>query len=185
MVEIWRDVPGIDHLQASTLGRIRQLDHITITKAHHIYHHKAKILHQRISDRYVMVKFHGKYYSVHRLVGYAFIPNPDNKPEINHIDGDKTNNSVTNLEWCTRLENVHHAIATGLTPPTDLEMFRKAQLNAVKKIKKRILCVEDDKVFDSIDSARLAYGLGNGTIQTAIKNTDGYVAMIHRHFVKL
>lgn len=51
---------------------------------------------------------------VHRLVAQTYIPNPKNKPEINHIDGNKFNNNVYNLEWNTRLENIEHAIRTGL-----------------------------------------------------------------------
>lgn len=69
---------------------------------------------------YVYVKIGKKSHRVHRLVAQTYISNPENKPQVNHIDGNKSNNMLCNLEWMTHSENVQHACDTGLRPVSDL-----------------------------------------------------------------
>ena len=64
------------------------------------------------SQGYKTVALHRKNFFVHRLVAQTFIPNPHNKPQVNHIDGNRTNNHVSNLEWVTQSENEHHKVYT-------------------------------------------------------------------------
>ena len=78
-----------------------------LTKSGHVQGYHMVSLRQYDSSRFL------KCY-LHRVVAYHFLDNPDNLPEINHIDGDKQNNSSSNLEWCTRKENARHALETGL-----------------------------------------------------------------------
>lgn len=93
---------------------------------------------------------HCKTYLVHRLVAGAFIPNPNNLPQVNHIDGDKTNNAVKNLEWCTQSENIKHSIRIGLKN-NDKQIISLAKLNSRGVIQYLNGCVISQ--FDSIKSA--------------------------------
>lgn len=83
-----------------------------------------------------------KYYLVHRLVATAFIPNLDNLPQVNHIDGNKLNNVADNLEWCTREDNIKHAYKIGLNPS------RKKIIEYIDSLEDRIIKLE--KIIESM-----------------------------------
>lgn len=85
----------------------------------------------RSGSAYLSVMIGRKRVSIHRLVATAFIPNPDKKPQINHIDGNKFNNRVDNLEWCTQSENVKHAFKAGLNKPSHKTIRDEDKLRAV------------------------------------------------------
>jgi hypothetical protein len=115
-MEIWKDIQGYEGIyQISNLGRIKSL---------HRDYTNGRILNPAKNNRgYLRLGLSGngkvRYDSVHRLVAETFIPNPKNLPEVNHIDGNKLNNRVENLEWVTKGENQAHAYKTGLRKTTE------------------------------------------------------------------
>ena len=121
--EVWKDIEGYEGLyQVSTCGNIKSLARIVHSEKRGDYKIKEKILKQSdTTTGYKKVELckdneKRKSFKVHRLVAQAFIPNPNNKPEVNHIDGNKINNNIDNLEWVTSSENSIHAYETGLNP---------------------------------------------------------------------
>ena len=99
--EVWKEIAKTGY-EVSDMGRIRRGVRILAGSYH--------------SDGYIFTTIDGKQIPIHRFVANAFIPNPDHKPEVNHIDGNKMNNSASNLEWVTRSENMIHAVTHGLQP---------------------------------------------------------------------
>lgn len=150
--EIWRDISGYDgKYQVSNFGRVKSFKS-----------GMARIL-KPGQDRGGYLTVHlsrdnkGKKHRVHRLVAEAFIPNPDGKPQVNHIDGVKTNNHVNNLEWVTPSENIRHALATGLFPQgedrTDAKLTN-AQVVYIRENPDGLTCAQLGEMF-GVDDATI------------------------------
>lgn len=115
----------------------------------------GRILKQQYTkDHYKCVSIYvnskAKLCRVHRLVAAAFIPNPENKPYVNHINGIRDDNRLENLEWCTPSENIQHAVDTGLMPPSNAKAVRQYGLDG-KLIKEYESLAEASRITNTND----------------------------------
>lgn len=115
-----------------------------------------------------------KVYLLHRLVAQTFIPNPENKPEVNHIDGNKLNCCADNLEWSTRRENQFHAVNHGLTPAWSKPHMKMMSNAALKVNNKPVFCVTTGEIFENRLAACRALGLGHDAVYISIKENRPY-----------
>lgn len=157
-METWQDTPGNPNYIVSDTGRCRRkgrtVDHSTRLKKGYV-----------VTDLYQDGKRETRRMS--RLVAEAFIPNPDDKPEVNHKDGNKLNNNVSNLEWCTKKENCRHAWDNGLAKPSRSMLGRKNP-NAGRK-GKPIRIVETGEVFNTLKDCEEAIDGNNRHINDCLR----------------
>lgn len=161
----WRKIEGFPKYMVSDNGDIRSLD----------YNHtgRSKILKpQKWGGRYptVVLSKDGKSYTktVHRIVAEAFVPNPENKPVINHKNGDKTDNKASNLEWATISENTKHAYTSGLF---------------VNPRKKAIICLETGAIYSDSYAAAKDTGAYQGNITKCCLGRYRQTAKLHFVYV--
>ena len=187
MKEIWKDIKGYEGLyQISSFGNVKSLDRYIINKNGDKQYFPGKYLTQGISDNYLKVILSKnnkqRTFRVHILVARAFIPNPENKPEVNHIDGNKKNNKVNNLEWNTRSENELHAYKNGLAKPSNKQkqaVAKYAKENYSKKVVQYSLNGEFIKEWNSMHDVWRELGIRPSYICRCCKGlrnqTCGYI----------
>lgn len=117
--ELWKDIDEFKGIyQISNRGRVKRLHRIVkINNKNNIYERELRekiLIPTEDKDGYLVIGLLGKNRKIHRLVAKAFIPNPFCFPQVNHKDGNKKNNNVENLEWCSNLYNQIHAFKIGL-----------------------------------------------------------------------
>lgn len=144
-MEIWKDIKGYEgKYQVSNLGNIRSLSYKGIKGRIGVMKPKLNKGYHTINLYYEKRKC--KTYQVHRLVAGTFIPNIDNKREVDHINGIKTDNRIENLRWATPKENMNNPLTT-------------SKIKKSKKKSKPVICIEENKIFKNISQASRHYGI--------------------------
>lgn len=174
--EEWRPIDGFEGFEVSNTGKLSSLDRIIIQndRTGNLYRRKIKghnIPLQKDHGGYLFacISLNNKSYNlkVHRLVAKAFIPNPNNYPEVNHIDGDKTNNCVENLEWCSPSQNQLHTVQSGLL-----------------KRSKSIKCIENNTIYISLGEASRQLNITPSSICGVLKGRTKSTKGLHFEYIK-
>lgn len=177
MAEIWKEIEGTNGAYlVSNLGRVKSLN-FRMQKGVERVMTGGKDEKGYVTVTIAVLKGR-KTQKVHRLVAKAFIPNPKNLPEVNHIDGDKTNNCVDNLEWTNRKGNMSHAARTGAMDNAVAELQKWNNANWKIPVIATDIASGQEKRFESITEAAKSLGVTVSKISACIKGdrktTGGY-----------
>ena len=165
MKEVWKDIQGYEGLyQVSNTGKIKSFcqgtSRILKTTPNNCGYYKVELYKNK----------KGKMLYIHRLVALSFIDNPQNKTQVNHIDGNKANNSASNLEWLTASENQQHAIKNNLHAPS----YFKGRKGVLSNRSKEVMQLTKDGQFVnyiySITEAAISVGCKPTSISQALNN---------------
>lgn len=172
--EIWKSIDDFPSFMVSNLGRVKRVKTQTGNPTDKLMSGSQP------SGKmpYVKVSLNRQFVFVHRLVAKAFIPNENNLPQVNHKDGDKTNNRADNLEWVTASQHGLHAYnVIGITPNT-LGRFGK-DANRFRPIRAISISNGSVREFDTLTSAARELGIDTGSICRCAKGeykmTHGYI----------
>lgn len=180
--EIWKDVVGYEgHYSISSFGRIICHERYIIAKNGHKHYLKRRLIKTKQSKGYHSVALHinskRKRFYIHRLVAQAFIPNPNNKPCVDHIDCNIDNNKVENLRWVTQLENVHNPLTRIHAKESFVPLFNELNGNSTPIIRISISNEQDLKIYPSQCEAKRC-GFNQGAISACcrhkLKHYKGY-----------
>lgn len=165
LTEQWKSIEGYKGLyEVSNLGQVRSLDRVMKVDNHHnikMKKYKGMVLKPLLSQRkHSRVSLYkektSKRHLIHRLVAFAFIPNPENKPHINHLDSDPTNNRVDNLEWVTPKENALHAKLAGRAylkgEKSNNHKLTEIEVTQIRKSKGKIRAKDLAKIYNCGES---------------------------------
>ena len=169
MEEVWKPIKGYEGLyEVSNTGKVRSLDRqieYTFCGKKHLRTIRGTVLKPKSNPEYHSVSLCKNGVTrtelVHRIVASAFIPNPNGLSEVNHIDENKANNSVENLEWCTRIENVRHGTGNARSAVTRSKPIAQYTLDGtLVKVYPSLSAVEREHGWSTSNISNAARGYG-------------------------
>ena len=157
MDEVWKDIEGYEgYYQVSNLGRVRSLDRVILRADGTSALYRSKVLVSAGSPYpgvFLSMGGTARGHRIHRLVAKAFLDNPNDYNEVDHIDGDKTNNRADNLQWCSHADNMRFATENGQMHHGPVRYKSAETKERMVADKRRAVIRDDGKVYPSITKA--------------------------------